>query len=164
MTPREHRLQSQEIRLRERELALRHWQSREAAAAKIADAGFRSLLMMNGIGVLALGAFLASAMSVPEAEEFLPFILMAIAMHSTGLVLAVSLSWTRYMKRRYEDRRDAFGTRNPWWWGTVLASLASAIFFMAGVALVVYGGFTQLGDFDDDAQPSRVIHARELGV
>ncbi len=72
MTPREHRLQSQEIRLRERELALRHWQSREAAAARIADAGFRSLLMMNGVGVLALGAFLASTIPVPEAEDFVP--------------------------------------------------------------------------------------------
>jgi protein-S-isoprenylcysteine O-methyltransferase Ste14 len=156
VTPREHRLQSQEVRLRERELALRHWQSREAAVAKIAEGGFRSLLMMNGIGVLALGAFLAAAIPVPEAEDFVPFILMAIGLQSIGLVLAVSLSWTRYMKRRYEDRRDTFGTRNPWWWMTVLVSITSVVFFMAGIALVVYGGFTQLGNIDDDAQQSRM--------
>ncbi len=64
------------------------------------------------------------------------------------------------MKRRYEDRRDAFGTRNPWWWATALVSFASVALFTIGVAVVVYGGFTQLGDIDDeDAQPSRVTHA-----
>jgi len=159
VTPAENRLRSREIRLRERELAHGHWQAREAAVARIADGGFRSLVLVNGVGVLTLVAFLAAAIAVPEAEDFLPFILMAIGMHSAGLVLAVSLYWTRYMKRRHEYSRDAFGTGNPWWWMTVLASLASAIFFVVGIGLVVYGGFTQLGPLDDDTRPSRMTHA-----
>ncbi|HEY2627965.1 MAG TPA: hypothetical protein VGI57_02505 [Usitatibacter sp.] len=158
MTPREHRLKSQELRLRERELAIRHWQAREAAATRIAEGGFRSLVLVNGIGLLALGALLSMTIPVAEAEELVPFILAAIALHTVGLVLAVSLFWSRYMARRYEDRRDAGGTRNPWWWMTVLVSLASALFFVVGVAFVVYGGFTQLGNFDDDEQPSRMTH------
>ncbi len=159
MTPLEHRLRSREIRLRERELAVRHWQAREGASARIADAGFRSLLVVNGIGALTLGAFLALAIPVAEAEDLLPFILMAIALHTLGLVLAVSLAWTRYMARRYEDHRDARGNRNPWWWMTVLVSIASVLLFVAGVGLVVYGGFTQLNDMDEDGQTSRVINA-----
>jgi hypothetical protein len=157
VTPREHRLKLQEIRIRERELALRHWQAREAAAARIAEAGFRNLLVINGVGLLGLGAILVVALYAPGTDDFLPFVLMAIALHALGLVFAVSLSWSRYMKRRYEDRRDDFGTRNPWWWITLIISLVSAFMFVFGVALVVYGGFTQLSDpGDDDAQTSRV--------
>ena len=43
MMPREHRLRAQELRLRERDLELRHWQARRESRSKIADSGFRSL-------------------------------------------------------------------------------------------------------------------------
>ena len=158
MTPREQRLRVREIQLRERELALRHWQGRDAAASRIAEGGFRSLFVMNGLGALALGAFLAVAIPMPEAEDLLPFVIAAIALHALGLLLAASLSWVRYMKRRYEDRRDRHGSKNPWWWATVAISLASALMFLFGIAFVVYGGFTalDLGD-DDNGQVSRVF-------
>ena len=159
MTPREHRLRLREIQLRERELALRHWQGRDAGTSRIAEAGFRSLFVMNGLGALALGAFLAVAIPMPEAEDLLPFLIAAIALHALGLVLAASLSWVRYMARRYEDQRDRRGSRNPWWWATAAVSLASAMLFVLGVAFVIYGGFTSLDLEQDDGQATRVIQS-----
>jgi hypothetical protein len=157
---RELRLHEKELRLRERELSLRHWQVRRDSRSKIAEGGFRSLFLMNGVGVLALGAFLSAAITEPEASDFLPFLLAGIACHGAGLVLASLLFWTRYMKCRLEDQRSDYVRSNPWWWITWLVSLASVLMFALGVAFVVYGGFTQLGDLDDDdSHGAHVNHA-----
>lgn len=149
MTPGEHRLRQRELRLREREMALRHWQARDAASARIAENGFRALFVMNGVGTLALGAFLAAAIPIPEAEDLLAFIVMAIALNAVGLVCAASLHWTRLLQRRHEDRRNVHGTRNPWWWLTFIVATMSALLFVLGIAILVYAGFTQLGPLDD---------------
>ncbi len=156
MTPREHRLRAQELRLRERDLDLRHWQARRESRSKIADSGFRSLFIMNGVGSLALVAFLSAAITEPEANDFLPFLLAAIACTAAGLVLASLLYWTRYMKWRLEDDHGNYVAKNPWWWLTWFVSIGSALMFALGMALVVYGGFTALGDIDDDSQSARV--------
>lgn len=156
MTPREHRLRAQELRLRERDLELRHWQARRESRSKIADSGFRSLFIMNGVGALALVAFLSAAITEPEANDFLPFLLAAIACHAAGLILGSLLYWTRYMKWRLEDGRGDYVTRNPWWWITWLVSIGSMLMFALGIGFVVYGGFTSLGDIDDDSQDAHV--------
>ncbi len=158
MTPREHRLRAQELKLRERDLELRHWATRREARSKIADSGFRGLFIMNGVGALALVAFLSAAITEPEANDFLPFLLAGIACTAAGLILASLLYWTRYMKWRLEDDRGDYVTKNPWWWITWLVSIGSVLMFALGVGLVVYGGFTSLGDFDDDSQGARVTH------
>jgi len=156
MTPREHRLRAQELRLRERDLELRHWQVRRESRSKIADSGFRSLFIMNGVGALALVAFLSAAITEPEANDFLPFLLAAIACHSVGLIFGSLLYWTRYMKWRLEDDRGDYVTRNPWWWITWLVSIGSVVMFALGIGFVVYGGFTSLGDVDEDSQDAHV--------
>ena len=159
MTPREHRLRLQELRLRERELELQRWHVRRDSRARLADRGFRSLFLMNGIGTLVLVAFLSGAISEPEANDFLPFLVAAMACDAAGLLLASLLYWTRYLKLRIEDERGDYATSNPWWWLTWIVAAASALMFACGVALVVYGGFTALGDFDDDAPGARVTRA-----
>jgi hypothetical protein len=156
MTPREHRLRAQELRLRERDLELRHWQARRESRSRIADSGFRSLFIMNGVGALALVAFLSAAVTEPEANDFLPFLLAGIACTAGGLILASLLYWTRYMKWRLEDDRGDYVTKNPWWWATWLVSIGSVLMFALGIGLVVYGGFTSLGDIDDESQGARV--------
>jgi len=157
VTPREHRLRAREIQLRERELALRHWQARDAATSRIVEGGYRSLLWLNGVGALAMGAFFAIAIPMPEAEDLLPFLVAAVALHTLGLALAAALAWLRYMKRRCEDQRGRLGARNPWWWAVGAVSFASALLFLLGVALAVYGGFTSLDLQDDNGQASQVF-------
>ena len=164
MTPRENQIRLKELRLREKEVAQQHWEARYRMRLRIADFGIRSLFVINGGGALALGAFLSAAISQPDAADVIPYIVAGIAFTGVGLALAAILVAVRYMKWRFEDERGKYTSRNPWWWATWAISAASVVMFLLGLAVVVYGGLTQLGDVDDGPENPRAIHAKGEAV
>jgi len=151
MSPRDHLLKTRELRLRVSELELRrselnqkYWEAKFKSKSDFTDNGIKGLILINGGAAVALGAFLQAIISKPEAAGLIPFVLAGVGLNALGVASAGLIFWLRYMQSRYEDKKNQFTRKNPWWWAAWSTSLVSILLFVFGIGTVVVGGFTQL--------------------
>jgi hypothetical protein len=99
-------------------------------------------MLINGGAAVALAAFLQAV--IDKKPAIIPWILTGIAFNVVGVACAAALFVAQYNQGMYERKHGKYLWKNPWWklrWSLVLASLTC---FIAGLMLVVVGGFQRL--------------------
>lgn len=135
------------------ELTDREWEDRKRRQDKawahairrdgMAEQGLKALLLLNGGGAVALLAFLQAIWIKDAMLALVPWIVAAIACVVLGAATAGAVHFLRYMaSMTYQTEGADEGRKMTWVHG--LATIASFVFFLLGMGIVVRGALLNL--------------------
>ena len=109
----------------------------------MAEQGLKSLLLLNGGGAIALLAFLQAIWIKDGMLALVPWIVAAIVCVVLGAATAGAVHFLRYMaSMTYQTEGKDEGRKMTWVHG--LATIASFVFFLLGMGIVVRGALLNL--------------------
>lgn len=135
------------------ELTDREWEDRKRHQDKawahairrdsMAEQGLKALLLLNGAGAVALLAFLQAIWIKEAMLALVPWIVTAILSLVLGAATAGAVHFLRYIaSMTYQKEGAVEGRKMTWVHG--LATIASFVFFLLGMGIVVRGALLNL--------------------
>jgi len=97
----------------------------------------KALVIINGVGAVALGAFLSVVWDKADGDLLLAPFAIAILVMSFGVALGASTLFVRYLIFFSKWRFKPF--ENPAWWVFAMFSGASVLCFVVGAFIASYG-------------------------
>ncbi len=135
------------------ELTDREWEDRKRHQDKawahairrdgMAEQGLKALLLLNGGGAVALLAFLQAIWIKHAMSALVAWIVAALVCLVLGAAIAGAVHFLRYMaSMTYQKEGADEGRKMTWVHG--LATIASFVFFLLGMGIVVRGALLNL--------------------